>query len=225
MIPVINQLRSNHAFDVVIFSKDWHCPNHVSFASQHPGYNEFESVELEYDTAGNLCSAVMTPVEQNCNYGSATRKNEKDSSQLGELIIIGHRLNQTLWPNHCIMETEDSDLSKQLMVEPDDVIVYKGTNCHVDSYSAFFDNGRFSQTDLNQKLRERDISQVYIVGLALDYCVFYSAMDSVESGYETFVIVDATRGIAETSIRSALEQMELSGVKLINSTDVDLNLC
>ena len=87
----------------------------------------------------------------------------------------------------------------------------------MDSYSAFFDNGGFSKTDLDEKLQNLGVDTLYITGLALDFCVFYSAMDASHLKYDTYVVLDATRGITPEGVEEAKIQMVENGVKLIES--------
>ena len=90
----------------------------------------------------------------------------------------------------------------------------------IDSYSAFYDNGGISETQLNDKLRRLDIKRLYITGLALDYCVFYSAIDAKELGYDVFVVQDATRGITDKGVKDAIKEMEDKGISIIMSSDI-----
>lgn len=87
----------------------------------------------------------------------------------------------------------------------------------VDSYSAFFNNGGFEKTELQAKLDELQVGQIYLVGIALDYCVFWSAMDSKKLGYDTYVIQDATKGITIEGIGKAVTEMTDLGIQLIQS--------
>lgn len=90
----------------------------------------------------------------------------------------------------------------------------------VDSYSAFFDNGGFSKTALHEKLLALNVDAVYVSGLALDFCVFYSAMDANHLGFDTFVIQDASRGITPEGVQDALAQMQESGIHIIQSSSL-----
>ena len=90
----------------------------------------------------------------------------------------------------------------------------------MDSYSAFFDNGEFSKTELDTKLKEKAVQRVFVTGLALDYCVYFSAKDAKKLDYETYVIEDATRGISKEGITKALQDMRNSGIKIIHSDEV-----
>ena len=93
----------------------------------------------------------------------------------------------------------------------------------VDSYSAFFDNGGFSKTELDDKLRNLGVDTLYITGLALDFCVFYSAMDATHLNYTTYVVLDATRGITPEGIEEAKKQMKENGVKFLESLELPIN--
>ena len=90
----------------------------------------------------------------------------------------------------------------------------------IDSYSAFYDNGGFTETDLNDRLNQLEVDTVYITGLALDFCVFYSAMDAKHLGFQTFVVQDATRGITPDGVAEALEQMKSNDITIIQSTQI-----
>ena len=108
-------------------------------------------------------------------------------------------------------------------VDESDVLVYKGTINFVDSYSAFWDNGKRSQTELFATLVKHNISQIFCCGLATDYCVLFSAVDSAEHGFQTYLVEDACRGVADDSIAAAKEKMTKAGVKIITSDQVKYN--
>jgi len=211
VIPVINDIRQKHnvSFDFVVTTNDWHCSDHVSFASQHSGHEDYSLVNLTYIQAtGELCAEEST----------TNNKYAVNCSMIGGEQVT---LQQVMWPDHCIMSTVDSQLHKDLLIAPSDLIILKGNHCQIDSYSAFFDNGHMSATTLDSMLRDRHVTDVYLVGLATDFCVFYSAVDAHELGYRTSVIVDATRGISEDSTTEAIKTMKSRGIKVINSSDLD----
>ena len=99
-------------------------------------------------------------------------------------------------------------------------IVQKGTDPTVDSYSGFADNGGRIQTELDEYLRQQNVETVYICGLALDYCVQFTAHDALKRGYTTYVITDACRGIDPEGVKKALQSLTEAGAILINSTDL-----
>jgi nicotinamidase/pyrazinamidase len=100
--------------------------------------------------------------------------------------------------------------------------VRKGNNPDIDSYSAFRENDKKTITGLEGYLRKLGMNRIYFCGLALDYCVFYSAMDARELGFETYVIIDGTKGIdsPEGNIEETLNEMEDKGVKIVESKDL-----
>jgi len=127
-------------------------------------------------------------------------------------------VTQTLWPDHCVASTSPYLISRELLKgEEGERVVQKGTLPLVDSYSAFFDNLRLSQTNLHSILQENEITDIFVVGLARDYCVFYTAMDGASLGYNTFFVWDATRGISEATEKKALEEMLGSSISIIHS--------
>jgi len=128
---------------------------------------------------------------------------------------------QMMWPDHCVQGTEGAKFHKDLVVdEKNDSIVQKGTKLEVDSYSGFYDNDHKSQSNLCSILRERGITDVYITGIAYDYCVGYSALDAVSEGFTTFVVEDACRGVAQDTIDQMIERLKKAGVKIIQSRDI-----
>jgi len=102
---------------------------------------------------------------------------------------------QVLWPDHCIQGSVGSALHESLNTTRADLIIRKGQNPLVDSYSAFFENDHTTATGLHGYLTERSVSKVTLVGLATDYCVNFSAQDAVKLGYETNVCIDLCRAI------------------------------
>jgi nicotinamidase/pyrazinamidase len=102
---------------------------------------------------------------------------------------------QVLWPDHCVQTTPGAAFHKSLDIPHAELIIRKGTNRTIDSYSAFYENDRETPTGLVGYLRERGLSRVFLAGLAFDFCVRYSAEDARREGFAVFVIEDACRGI------------------------------
>jgi len=98
-----------------------------------------------------------------------------------------------------------------------EVIFRKGTNVEIDSYSAFFDNGHRKSTGLADYLRGRQVTEVSVVGLAGDYCVYYSALDALTAGFATTVVTDATRAISAEGWAAAQADLRQRGAKLVES--------
>jgi nicotinamidase/pyrazinamidase len=102
---------------------------------------------------------------------------------------------QTLWPDHCILETDGAAFHKGLNIPHAELILRKGFRKEIDSYSAFFENDRKTPTGLLGYLRERGFNRVTCVGLAFEYCVRYSAEDAATHGFDTIVVEEACRAI------------------------------
>lgn len=125
---------------------------------------------------------------------------------------------QTLWPDHALIDTPNAALHAGLDQAPIEAIFRKGFRPGIDSYSAFRENDRKTGTGLDGWLRERGFRRLFLCGLALDFCVFWSAQDARALGYEVFVIEDACRGIAAPgAARAALRE---AGVRMIRSADL-----
>lgn len=130
--------------------------------------------------------------------------------------------NQVLWPDHCVQGTDDAALHKDLKLPTTQLIIRKGYNKGVDSYSAFQEADRKTVTGLAGYLKARGIKTVYITGLATDFCVAWTAMDARAAGFEAYVVEDATRAIdLNGSLAAAWKQMAAKGVKRIQSGDVE----
>jgi nicotinamidase/pyrazinamidase len=128
---------------------------------------------------------------------------------------------QILWPDHCIQGSRGAALHADLKVERAELILRKGFNPQIDSYSAFFENDGRTPTGLTGYLREREIESLYLVGLAFDFCVHWSAVDGREQGFEVVVVEDAARAIdTEGSLERARMRMGDAGVRLIPARDV-----
>jgi nicotinamidase/pyrazinamidase len=177
IVPVINKLIPK--FAEVLATQDWHPPDHMSFAENHPGRR-----------AGDVVDVKGIP--------------------------------QILWPRHCVRHTHGAALVSGLHKEAIQSTFYKGTDKWVDSYSAFFDNARRKSTGLSDYLASRAIREVYITGVATDYCVLYTAIDAIDLGLSTTIIIDACRGInvEPGDVHMAVRTMQEKGARLFHSQDL-----
>ncbi len=122
---------------------------------------------------------------------------------------------QVLWPDHCVQGTEGAAFHPGLNTDPADMIIRKGFDPAIDSYSAFFENDRTTPTGLEGYLRSRGVGALVLVGLATDFCVAYSALDGARLGFDVTVRLDACRGIdLDGSLGAALADMRAAGVTL-----------
>lgn len=135
---------------------------------------------------------------------------------VGETIQLGN-LQQTLWPTHCVQESHGAEFHPNLKTERIARIFYKGINPQLDSYSAFYDNERLRSTGLSEFLTEQQVTDLYILGLATDYCVKFSALDAKADGFHVHVITNACRGINlhPTGSDDAKAEMQQAGIKLV----------
>jgi len=177
VIPVANELQSR--FDLVVATKDWHPPDHGSFAANHPG------------------------------------------KKPGDRVILDG-IEQILWPVHCVQNTYGAEFAPAFDTSRIAQVFHKGVERNIDSYSTFFDNAHRRETGLADYLKKRSIKNIYLMGLALDYCVKYSALDARHLGLNTHVILHGCRGIELESgyIDRALDEMRRAGAVLLQSGDV-----
>ncbi len=170
-------------------------------------------IPLINDLQKNFELIVATQDWHPKDHGSFARNHNKKP---GEKIIL-NGLEQILWPDHCVQGTLGSELVGNLNQERIDKIFPKGTDKGIDSYSGFFDNGHRKATGLGDYLRKKEVTDVYIVGLATDYCVKFTALDSVQLGFRTFVIENACRGVELNpgDVQQAIQEMKKRGVQVI----------
>jgi nicotinamidase/pyrazinamidase len=129
---------------------------------------------------------------------------------------------QVLWPDHCIQGTPGADIHKDVQLPHAQLVIRKGYRQEVDSYSAFYEADGKTPTGLAGYLKERGLARTFLVGLATDFCVAWSALDARKAGFEAYVIEDATRGIdAAGSLGKAWQDMAGAGVKRIQSGDIE----
>lgn len=131
-----------------------------------------------------------------------------------------HSLPQTLWPDHCIQGTPGACFSEKLNMNKVEAIFRKGMNPEIDSYSGFYDNGHQKTTALADYLLGKQVKQVYLAGLAGDFCVYFSGLDSLQEGFETYIIEDATRAISSEGFASAMQDFRQKGGQLISSSEL-----
>ncbi|PBP22470.1 isochorismatase [Diplocarpon rosae] len=182
IIPVVNKLLSL-PFILKIATKDWHPPDHISFASNHAGKRAF------VDT-----TTIFNPCNRAENYESR------------------------LWPDHCIQDTPGAALVSELHAEKLDRVVEKGQRREVEMYSAFYDplqSPRCSDSGLAKVLMEEGITDVYVVGLAFDYCVKATAVDARKEGYATVVVRDGTRAVEEGNWEKVCGELEELGIRVV----------
>jgi len=129
--------------------------------------------------------------------------------------------DQVLWPDHCVQGTESAELSKDLKIPHAQIVIRKGFHKDVDSYSAFLEADKKTNTGLASYLKERGITTIFVTGLATDFCVAWSAIDGRRAGLNVYVVEDACRGIdTQGSLAKAWLDMDKAGVKKIQSGDV-----
>ncbi len=134
------------------------------------------------------------------------------------MIQIG-KLEQILWPDHCLQNSWGAAFSEELKQEKIEAVFQKGVKPEVDSYSTFFDNARSRSTGLSEYLIKRRFNDLYFVGFSTDYCIYYSVLDALDLGFKATVIQDACRAINlhPDDEKKALHTMKKRGAKIIGS--------
>lgn len=139
-----------------------------------------------------------------------------EGSAVGDVVMVDD-IPQVLWPVHCVQGTKGAEFHPDFDTRHVKKIFHKGTNSKVDSYSAFYDNEHLRATGLTDYLHSEGVTEVYLIGLATDYCVKYSALDAVHDGFKVYVMTEGCRGVELNAgdINRALEEMQAAGVVLL----------
>jgi len=162
---------------------------------------------------GNYDLIVATQDWHPKNHNSFASNNNK---KIGEFIDL-NGTNQIMWPDHCIQHSTGALFHKDLDSHLFHEVVKKGKNPEIDSYSGFWDNERKNQTELFHILKAYQIQEIHVVGLALDYCVKATALDSVELGFDTTLIYNATKAVNlnKDDYKKAIKELLLKNVKVV----------
>jgi nicotinamidase/pyrazinamidase len=137
-------------------------------------------------------------------------------------VVDAEGIRQVLWPDHCVQDTLGAQLHPGLQGGRIELVVRKGLRQRLDSYSAFFENDHVSDTGLRFYLRGMRAREIFICGLATDYCVLATAMDARKLGLQVTLVRDACRGVdfPAGSVSQALASMQEAGVRLVESTSL-----
>jgi nicotinamidase/pyrazinamidase len=128
---------------------------------------------------------------------------------------------QVLWPDHCVQGTSGAEISRDIDIPHAQLVIRKGYNAGIDSYSGFKEADRRTSTGLEGYLKERGFRRVFCAGLALDFCVAWTAVDAAGAGFETYLIEDASRPIdTNGSLEKAWRELEAAGVRVITSEQI-----
>ncbi|KAH6639177.1 Isochorismatase-like protein [Boeremia exigua] len=187
IVPAINELLAL-PFALRVATKDFHPPDHISFASTHAAPNNQPFVSKA--TITNPLNAAET-------------------------------LETQLWPDHCVQGTAGAELLPELDVARVDCVVEKGQDRRVEMYSAFADPfpSHCAQSDLAATLKRAGITDVFVAGLAADYCVRFTALDAQKHGFKTWVIGEATKAVDPSSLDDVYRGYDEAGVRVIGKDD------
>jgi len=129
--------------------------------------------------------------------------------------------DQVLWPDHCVQGTRGAEFHPDLNTTKTEVIIRKGFRKEIDSYSTFYENDQKTPTGLTGYLRERGISEIYVAGLATDFCVKWSVIDGLKEEFTVHVIEDAVKGIdMDGSVEQAWKEMKDAGAEITSSEKI-----
>ena len=135
----------------------------------------------------------------------------------GQVIDL-HGLSQVLWPIHCVQESFGAEFAPALDTNGIHEVFVKGTDPTIDSYSGFFDNGHRKSTGLGDFFKQKGVKELFVMGLATDYCVKFSVLDALDLGFTTYLISDGCRGVnlEANDSENAINDMEQKGAHIIS---------
>ena len=173
---------------------------------------------------GNLIIERINDIMENYDLIVATKdQHPKDhisfasshqDKKVGDIIKV-NKNTQILWPDHCIQNEIGSEFPKLLNSSKINKIIYKGSDRNIDSYSGFYDNDKKLSTELSDYLKSKKVEKVDCVGLATEYCVKFTAIDSIREGFYTRVISKCTKGLIDKDIKNSLDEMRSLGIIII----------
>ena len=179
-----------------------------------------EVVAVANELSGRFGLVVATQDWHPADHGSFAANHA--GKKPGDVIDL-HGLRQILWPVHCVQGTPGASFAPGLDTSRVARVFQKGTDPTTDSYSGFYDNGHRRATGLGDYLRERGVSEVFVLGLATDYCVNFTALDAVQRvGLRTTLVEDGCRGVnlRPGDVEAAVDGMRRAGVRVVRSGDV-----
>ncbi|CAN8070599.1 unnamed protein product [Agarophyton chilense] len=138
-----------------------------------------------------------------------------------QIQIDGAQYDQVLWPDHCVQHSDGAAFAPNLAIPDGAVTILKGMDARFDSYSAFYDNAKKTQTKLDDLLKKNNVRTLYVCGLALDVCVQFTVLDAITLGYDTVIILDACRGLSPESNARAISKMEAAGANIITAAELE----
>ena len=164
---------------------------------------------------GKFDHVVATQDWHPANHGSFASVQGKAP---GDHILLDG-VDQVLWPDHCVQGTKGADFAEGLQTDKIQKVVQKGLDPAVDSYSGFFDNARKHKTDLDDYFRGKGVEELWVAGLATDYCVKFTVLDALGLGYKVNVIADACKGLEVHTgdVERALVDMQNAGAVVLLS--------
>jgi nicotinamidase/pyrazinamidase len=178
-----------------------------------------EVIPLANELQQNFELVLATKDWHPADHGSFATKHP--GKKPGDRVILDG-IEQILWPVHCVQNTHGAEFAKAFDTSRVAHVFHKGTDPLIDSYSTFFDNAHRRHTGLAHYLEKRGIKDIYLMGLAVDYCVKYSALDARHLSLNTHVILDGCRGIGleRGDIDRALQEMKRAGAVLLKSSEL-----
>lgn len=179
----------------------------------------------------DLMFAFVTMDYHPPDHVSFASTHDKDPYTKGDIQVMMQdksyvTVEQTFWPDHCVENTFGAQIHSDLITLNNDKIFYKGRKSGIESYSGFgdqFDNS-IENTELNNWLKSQGITDIVLVGLATDYCIYFTALDALRYGYRVHIIMSCTRGVAKDTTNKAIRDMKGKGVEFYSTVEDFTNI-
>lgn len=151
--------------------------------------------------------------------GHASFASSHDGNKEFDVIKI-NGLDQVLWPDHCVQGTAGAEFHSQMDTAKIESIFRKGTNPEIDSYSGFYDNSHLKSTGLSGYLKEKGVRELYVAGLAGEFCVYFSVLDALAEGFSVILIEDATKPLDQEAFEVCKIDILRKGGQIITSDNL-----
>lgn len=181
--------------------------------------------KLRYHISNKINTFISLDTHTSKHISFASTHNKELYSKLKLTRIMKNNdiveTEQTLWPDHCISNTPGHQIHQHLITKPEDWKIKKGTFEDIESYSAFGDENinKYENTGLNDLLKNIGYTNIILVGLATDYCVYYTALDALRYGYKVHIILSCVRGVEKQTSDVAIADMKMKGVNFYENVD------
>ena len=211
------QVKGGDSLIIVDMQNDFIPPGALSVKGGEEIIKSINELAERFHTGGNVITLTQDwHSPRHISFASSHNKKPYDAFE-------SEGIGPVLWPDHCVQGTWGASFHPSIETKFATAVVRKGFHPNVDSYSTFIENDKKTNTGLSGYLMARGVKRIFLCGLALDYCVYYSAIDGRSLGFEVVVVIDLCRAINSppSQLSKALDHMVEKGVEFIHSKNIE----